>query len=244
MSLTSSVGLMAIFLVDLVDMIFISMLGRDELAAAVGYAGALLFFTSSFGIGMSIAAGALVAPCVGRRRAANSPPQGRHGPLLRHDHRCHLRRCYLVLHPQPCRAFGRVGGHIGPCHILPADHPAQSAHPDRRYGRRRDPARAWGCPPRHDGHHRRRRSERDPRPHFDLRFQPGSDRCGAGFCRGTADRGGHVDLSNLQIPRRLGPPHTVRVSRRFPRHRHHRPARHPDPIRHPCGAGLCHTFDG
>lgn len=35
MSLTASVGLIAVFVVDLVDMIFISMLGRDELAAAV-----------------------------------------------------------------------------------------------------------------------------------------------------------------------------------------------------------------
>ncbi|MEE9427899.1 MAG: MATE family efflux transporter [Paracoccaceae bacterium] len=65
MSLTASVGLMAIFIVDLVDMIFISMLGRAELAAAVGYAGAILFFTSSFGIGMSIAAGSLVARALG-----------------------------------------------------------------------------------------------------------------------------------------------------------------------------------
>lgn len=65
MSLTASVGLMAIFLVDFVDMIFISMLGKAELAAAVGYAGAILFFTTSFGIGMSIAAGALVARALG-----------------------------------------------------------------------------------------------------------------------------------------------------------------------------------
>ena len=42
MSLTASVGLMAVFLVDFVDMIFISMLGKAELAAAVGYAGAIL----------------------------------------------------------------------------------------------------------------------------------------------------------------------------------------------------------
>ncbi len=77
MSLTSSIGLMAVFLVDFVDMIFISMLGKAELAAAIGYAGAILFFTSSFGIGMSIAAGALVARALGagnpemaRRRAA------------------------------------------------------------------------------------------------------------------------------------------------------------------------------
>jgi putative MATE family efflux protein len=79
MSLTASVGLMAVFLVDFVDMIFISMLGKAELAAAVGYAGAVLFFTTSFGIGMAIAAGALVARALGageveeaRRRATNS----------------------------------------------------------------------------------------------------------------------------------------------------------------------------
>ncbi|WP_333714950.1 MATE family efflux transporter [Yoonia sp.] len=79
MSLTSSVGLMAVFLVDFVDMIFISMLGKAELAAAVGYAGAVLFFTTSFGIGMAIAAGALVARALGasaaeeaRRRATNA----------------------------------------------------------------------------------------------------------------------------------------------------------------------------
>lgn len=65
MSLTASVGLMAIFMVDFVDMIFISMLGKAELAAAVGYAGAILFFTSSFGIGMAIAAGAMVARALG-----------------------------------------------------------------------------------------------------------------------------------------------------------------------------------
>ncbi|MEJ6403790.1 MATE family efflux transporter [Yoonia sp. 2307UL14-13] len=79
MSLTASVGLMAVFLVDFVDMIFISMLGKAELAAAVGYAGAILFFTTSFGIGMAIAAGAVVARALGageadeaRRRATNS----------------------------------------------------------------------------------------------------------------------------------------------------------------------------
>ncbi|MGB0440967.1 MAG: MATE family efflux transporter, partial [Paracoccaceae bacterium] len=65
MSLTSSVGLMAVFLVDFVDMIFIAMLGKAELAAAIGYAGAILFFTTSFGIGLSIAAGALVARALG-----------------------------------------------------------------------------------------------------------------------------------------------------------------------------------
>ena len=65
MALTSSLGLMAVFIVDFNDMIFISMLGKAELAAAIGYAGAILFFTSSFGIGMAIAGGALVARALG-----------------------------------------------------------------------------------------------------------------------------------------------------------------------------------
>ncbi|MCV6586763.1 MAG: MATE family efflux transporter [Marinibacterium sp.] len=65
MSLTASVGIMAVFLVDFIDMVFISMLGKAELAAAVGYAGSILFFTTSITIGMAIAAGALVARALG-----------------------------------------------------------------------------------------------------------------------------------------------------------------------------------
>ena len=65
MALSSTVGLMAVFLVDFVDMIFIAMLGKAELAAAIGYAGAILFFTGSFGIGVAIACGALVARALG-----------------------------------------------------------------------------------------------------------------------------------------------------------------------------------
>ena len=67
MALTSSVGLMAVFVVDLINMLYIAMLSREELAAAIGYAGAILFFTTSFGIGMSIAVGALVARALGAR---------------------------------------------------------------------------------------------------------------------------------------------------------------------------------
>ncbi|MEM9584157.1 MAG: MATE family efflux transporter [Pseudomonadota bacterium] len=72
MSLTASVGLMAVFAVDFVDMIFISMLGNAALAAAVGYAGAILFFTTSFGIGMAIAAGALVSRALGQSDEARA----------------------------------------------------------------------------------------------------------------------------------------------------------------------------
>lgn len=79
MSLTSTVGLMAVFLVDFIDMVFISMLGQAELAAAVGYAGAILFFTTSFSIGMAIAVGALVARALGSGDAAGARARASHG---------------------------------------------------------------------------------------------------------------------------------------------------------------------
>ncbi len=82
MSLTSSVGLMAVFAVDLINMIFISMLGRAELAAAIGYAGAILFFTTSFGIGMSIAVSAMVARAVGTRDMAGARTRATNGLVL------------------------------------------------------------------------------------------------------------------------------------------------------------------
>ena len=65
MTLSSGAGLLAIFLVDLADLYFISLLGEDALAAAVGYAGTLLFFFTSISIGLAIAMGALVAQALG-----------------------------------------------------------------------------------------------------------------------------------------------------------------------------------
>ena len=82
MSLTSSIGLMAVFFVDLVDMIFISMLGQAELAAAVGYAGAILFFTTSFSIGVAIAVGALVARALGAGDSELAQRRATHGTGL------------------------------------------------------------------------------------------------------------------------------------------------------------------
>ncbi|MEL7097260.1 MAG: MATE family efflux transporter [Pseudomonadota bacterium] len=79
MSLTASVGLMAVFAVDFIDMIFIAMLGKAELAAAIGYAGAILFFTTSFSIGMAIAVGALVARALGAGDTALAEERTAHG---------------------------------------------------------------------------------------------------------------------------------------------------------------------
>ena len=67
MSSTSAVGLVSIFLVDLLDMWFISLLGDSRLVAAIGFATTLTFFATSISIGTSIAAGALVSKCLGSK---------------------------------------------------------------------------------------------------------------------------------------------------------------------------------
>jgi putative MATE family efflux protein len=82
MSLTNSVGLMAIFAVDLINMWFISMLNQEDLTAAVGYAGAILFFTTSFGIGLSIAVSALVARAVGQRNLVMAREKATNGMII------------------------------------------------------------------------------------------------------------------------------------------------------------------
>jgi len=67
MSSTNAIGLTALFLVDLADLFFISLLGETELAAAVGYAGTIAFFTTSISIGLSIAMTALVSKAIGEQ---------------------------------------------------------------------------------------------------------------------------------------------------------------------------------
>ena len=55
MTATSSLGLMAVFFVDVLNLLYISMLGHQELAAAIGYSGTLMFFLTSVAIGLTIA---------------------------------------------------------------------------------------------------------------------------------------------------------------------------------------------
>lgn len=65
MTSTASIGLMTLFLVDLADMYFLSLLGEVELASAVGFGGSVLFFTTSICIGLMIAMSALVSRAIG-----------------------------------------------------------------------------------------------------------------------------------------------------------------------------------
>ena len=82
MSLTSSVGLMAIFVVDLINLLYISWLQDPVKTAAIGYAGAVLFFTTAFGIGLSVGVSALVSRAVGARDLALARQRTTEGLLL------------------------------------------------------------------------------------------------------------------------------------------------------------------
>lgn len=62
---TGAIGLMAIFLGDFVNLLFLGMLGDTEILAAVGYASTILFFAVSLGIGLAIGASAVVSPAIG-----------------------------------------------------------------------------------------------------------------------------------------------------------------------------------
>src|SRR4029078_10734998 len=68
MTATGSIGLMAIFVVDFLNLFYISLLAQQELAAGMGYAGTVLFFTVSLCIGITIAGTALVSRAFGARR--------------------------------------------------------------------------------------------------------------------------------------------------------------------------------
>jgi putative MATE family efflux protein len=67
MTFTGAVGLMALFLVDLADLFFLSLLGQTEITAAIGYAGNIAFANLGISIGTGIAGAALVARNLGAR---------------------------------------------------------------------------------------------------------------------------------------------------------------------------------
>ena len=70
MASLSAVGLLSIFVVDLVDLYFLSLLGEIQMASAIGFAGVILFFTIAISIGLMITMGALVAKSIGAKNVA------------------------------------------------------------------------------------------------------------------------------------------------------------------------------
>ena len=67
MSATGGIGLMAIFIVDTLSLLYVSWLHDETKLAAVGFASLILFFAMSFNIGLMIAVSALVSKALGAR---------------------------------------------------------------------------------------------------------------------------------------------------------------------------------
>ncbi|RFB78846.1 MATE family efflux transporter [Methylovirgula sp. 4M-Z18] len=73
MTATGSIGLMAIFAVDLLSLWYLSHLDHhDTIIAGVGFAYQVLFFTTSIGIGLTIAVTATCAKTIGAGRRADA----------------------------------------------------------------------------------------------------------------------------------------------------------------------------
>ena len=69
---TGAIGLIAIFAVDLINLLYISMLGEQAIAAAVGFAGVVGFFQLSLYIGILIGITAVVSRTIGAHRMADA----------------------------------------------------------------------------------------------------------------------------------------------------------------------------
>jgi putative MATE family efflux protein len=72
MTATGSIGLVAIFVVDLLSLLYISWLGDPRLTAGVGLATIVLFFATAINVGLMIAVGALVSRALGARERAEA----------------------------------------------------------------------------------------------------------------------------------------------------------------------------
>jgi putative MATE family efflux protein len=72
MTATGAVGLVAIFMVDLLSLVYISWLGDPRLTAAVGLATIILFAATSINVGLMIAISALVSRSLGAHERARA----------------------------------------------------------------------------------------------------------------------------------------------------------------------------
>ncbi len=72
MASTGAIGLVSVFVVDLLNLFYISRLGQKPLAAAVGFSGVVGFLQVSVAIGLMIGIGAVVSRSIGAGRMAEA----------------------------------------------------------------------------------------------------------------------------------------------------------------------------
>ena len=82
MTLTGAMGITFVFVVDAANLFWLSQLDEPILMAAIGYAFAVQFFAVSIGVGLMIAATAVVSRSIGRGERALAREQGAAAMLL------------------------------------------------------------------------------------------------------------------------------------------------------------------
>ena len=95
MTATGSIGLIAIFSVDVLSLFWVSRLGVESFKAAIGYAGQAFFLLMSINIGLTIAISATVSRALGagdRPRARRLAASGLSSPAARRRLRRRARR--------------------------------------------------------------------------------------------------------------------------------------------------------
>ncbi len=78
LTMTSSIGLVSLFAVDLIDLYFLTLLKNQSVVAGLGFAASIMFFNMSFSIGLSIAMSATVSKALGAGENARARALAQH----------------------------------------------------------------------------------------------------------------------------------------------------------------------
>lgn len=82
MTATGAFGITFVFLVDAANLLWLSQIGDPQLLAAIGFAYAIQFFSVSIGVGLMIAATALISRSIGEGQRAHARLQAGSGVVI------------------------------------------------------------------------------------------------------------------------------------------------------------------
>ncbi|PVE26304.1 MATE family efflux transporter [Microvirga sp. KLBC 81] len=106
---TGAAGLIAIFIVDLVSLLYISWLNDPSMTAGVGLATVVMFFTVSINVGLMIPIGALVSRALGARQPEDARRLATSGSILMAVIGAAVSLIVLPFLPPILRAMGASG---------------------------------------------------------------------------------------------------------------------------------------
>ncbi len=109
MTLTASVGLTFMFLIDVATLFWVSRIGVETNVAALGFAWTIQFFTISVGIGLLIATTALVSRSLGQRDKPKARRQGTSAMVITGVLQSLVALLVVVFRMQILRAAGAQG---------------------------------------------------------------------------------------------------------------------------------------